>query len=589
MEDTFVQIESSYPGIKIKREYPSSNSFWEFNTELKNILISRNGIEILKISEAEIRFPWWILLFQTDKSEVNLNEVEIYWDYDFLIANKSKSSKQILKDLFSIKLPSRLKKLQTNVRIKKLLVLDRKTNIEMWSLDKFLIRNLNSLESSPFEILIPVKLGASPQSNFSLNIFGDVNFDLSPWPIRFNGLLIPSEKMEDEQIENLAFDGVGSLKWANLKFLSKFNLKLNKELIGTGTIDFFSGKTEALLNFERLPLNYLNVYRDIVANPFMPEFVSDSRGFLSFKKLSSTSLAQINSEIEFDGSFLYNSNQQSFPGKWRILFKDTRLETSFMTPKANITFFKRSSVDLLNLKILQYFEEVGFSDVDFSSFLNGAPSLSEIISPISENFFSSKFVFKNCRHKGNQINGEIIYGNVPDKKFYLISLNEASSSFKLNYEGNENKNRLQLISKDFSWPEQNNLLKPLINKSDFVLNGSIDGSWLDKIENGIWDIHLRAKNIINLEGYWADILNKSWSTFGEDVKLNPMQSWDLKINSSKIFLQKIVLESDKRLKMTGVLDINNQALSFIELTDLKNKKIKPIKKELSDFLPVRSL
>ncbi len=576
LKDIINQIESSKHGIKISGKFNNSNSFFELVTEIEDVAVTKEGVILFESKKIEINFPWWALLFKEVDAMIDLQDSTLFLNKN-LPNNKDTSF-----DL-QLKLPSPLYKLKTNIRLKNFKIVYDNSKNKMFYVEKLLVRNIQKNSSFPFEIISPFYLNDEQNSKLNLKIFGEVGLDEKFFKINYRGDLSLVTTGDEYGYEEIVFDGRLNSNSRLNSMNSELDFFINKEKIGIGVLNFKKDLKKINLEFSQFPISYLNVFKKYIENPYLPELVSTGRGSLEIKSNQRDESFNLTGLVEFDGAFLMKSEISSIPGKWRFKIKNSLLENSFISPRADVSFFRRSFINS-NKEVEQYSEEVGFSGVRFPQKFQGIKSVFDLILEDKSKFYSSSYVFKNCFVENSTLSGDIKFGHSPEGDFYKLELNNTQNGLKINFQEFDDKKRLQISARNFTFADEFNLFSPLLILDQSNINGTLDGVWSKDIYDGDWLINIKGKGLTSFSGTWIEFLDKVWSKFDQDIRSQVDHHWMMKLRNNKIFVDSIAMGSGQLLNLHGFLNISKPIESYLIFSMPKNTKKRPLKKPMIDLI-----
>lgn len=577
--DTFInlisqQVQSNYPGSKLKVGNISYGFSLDFNLHLQNVEVRRNDKVLADIGEIEFRIPWWLLLANRGNAQINLRQLNIFVDHDDELVTKQKlESQKALK--LKIKLPAYLSDARYTLRAMDVSISDIETGRRYFVISKLLVREFNVHKNSAFELHVPITIkNKNAQYVSDLWLFGDITPDIKEWNLNFRGEFRTKENNEKFQIEDLVIGGTAKFNPSEIKIISDLDLLIDKRNVGSGNIILDNGNIYLKINISDLPINFLSFIYEEIKNPYLVNPQGEASGSIKFHKNFETSVASISGNLNFNG-LMHLSETSSISGTWKVGLQNSRWEISFIAPKGEASFFRRSVIDPVNNTINQYYEEIGFSSLDLNN-------LSESIMPIgnfisnNHSYFTTTLSYKNC-FTGNQVfNGEFKYGVTPEQRFYKGSWLSDKSSLVINYVNKQQGNNFELNLSNFNWNPNYRFLTPFFNSKSGVLDGKISGRWSEKWEQGQWSFKLSGKDVVDSDGKFSNFLNQTLSFFEISPKNFNKQTINIISKDGLLRLNTIFFENSEDIKISGLLGINQK--SFLNLYSSKNKKV--IKKEV---------
>lgn len=578
------EVEKNYPGTKLQITKIDYRLSVDFNLRLKEIELVRQGKKLGSIGELEIKIPWWLFIANRGNAQINLSRLVIILDHDEKeskpaadIAQSSIKKAQKIK----VELPEYLANAKFTLRAKDIVIKDSVDSRRYFNLSKLLVREFQYGKNSAFELNLPIEInhnGAAYKSD--LWLFGDVTPTKNNWELNYRGEFKTVDVTEKFELEDLIIGGKALFNPSNFNLSSDMNLLIEKESIGSGKV--IANKEELSINvtFEKFPLNYLSILKGELGNPYLPKFEGDAQGSLSFTKSNISETSTFQSKLSFDGLLILPS-KTNFQGKWQLSLDDTKWETSFISPKGEVSYFRRSIIDYSVGTLVQFNEELGFSGLEMKEAMAPVIGLRQFDSMSSDLYFASVISFKDCLVGERIVSGGLNYGISPLQKFYQFELKDSVGNLRIDYVVKD-ESRLSISAKDFSWFPDLKLLEPYFSASAGIVNGEIESSFKENWKLGQWLVDANIKGLADGRGESLIMTQKIWSTFSLDSLLVPDQSWNLTLKNQLLNLNSLMLETVDPAKMTGTLspEINK---SFVTLTYPKNKKWKGVKKELPTF------
>lgn len=576
------QVQKNYPGTKLEVGKIDYGFSLDFNLTLKDIQLRRSGKLLGSIGEVELKVPWWLLFINRGNAQINLARLDIYIDHHE--AHEIKGSSEptaIPKKLIAVELPSYLTNAKYTLRAKEVSIRDIHNSRRYFRLSKLLVREFQYGKNSAFELNIPIEITHSLNSYRSnLWLFGDITPHTNEWKLNYRGEFRTVDNSDKFQIEDLVISGKASFTPSNLDIRSAVELLLEKQTIGQGNLTATQDDLKLSMSFTKLPMSYFNFIYDEIKNPYLVKLDGEAAGKIDFHKQFDSEQASINGKLSFEGPFQFTPGQQ-LAGKWQLNFADSRWEISFITPKGEASFFRRSVIDLKRNIVTQYVEELGFSGLDLTYALAPVMPLTAFVEEPVGPFYTSNISYKQCLLGEKLVDGNFQYGHSPDHKFYQAKLTEQVTSFELNYSNKGGKNSLDAKFNQFMWQPQYQFLAPYFSAKKATVDGKMEGRWL----NGDWDAGqwLGQLNFIeptDIQGKIPELLQQTAALFEIDSKSAKQQSLNVAIKNNVISLNSLMLENTESAKITGSLSSLPKQKSYVTLAYPKNKKWKPVRKEV---------
>lgn len=580
--DTFIallteQVQKNYPGSKLNVGKVSYRFSLDFNLNLRDIHLRRSDKLLASIGEVELIVPWWLLLSNRGNAQINLKNLDIFVDHDTTEA--AVHGKTIAPpDKIKVELPNYLSEANFTLRAKQIAIRDIHNARRYFNVSKLLVREFQYGKNSAFEVNIPVMIRHKDTEYASdLWLFGDVTPETTAWNLNYRGEFRTREANDKFQVEDLIFGGKATFVPSRLEVTSDIKLEVDKKIVGTGS---FSADQELLnlnLNMTRFPIGYFTFISEEIKNPYMKNPQGEASGHFSFKRSFETSLAQFSGKMNFEGLFSL-TDKENIPGSWQVNFQDSKWEISFISPKGETSFFRRYVVDLKSGEIKQYFEEIGFSGLDLTSAIRPVMPLHAFMKETPSSYYTSSIIYKKCTLGNEMIDGQFRYGQTPDQRFYTADLTTSKGEFKIKYARKGDANSLDLNAKSFPWNTSYQFLAPYFKTTEGLLSGKVEGRWSDNWETGQWLIQLLGTSLSETSGKVPELIARTSSYFNLNSNSYPTQGLNLSGKNGVFTLNSLMLEASESAKITGTL--SSKQKSFLTLSYPKNKKFKPLKKEV---------
>lgn len=579
------QIQKNYPGAKLNVDKVDYRLSVDFNLNLKNVILTRSGKILGSIGEVELKVPWWLLLLNRGNAQINLSDLVIYVDHtsvtELAPINKpeDKSSRAI-----KVVLPGYLADAKYSIRAKNISVKDLHNSRRYFTLSKLLVREFQYGKNSAFELNIPIEITHKEARYTSdLWLFGDVTPHPDLWRLNYRGEFKTRESNDKLQIDDLIIDGKATLNPSEMNLNSELNLLIEKSSIGKGS--FVANENELSINieFSKVPLSFLSIIDQEVKNPYLTELSGVAEGSIKVTKKPDQELANLKAQLSFDGNITLGP-QNFVPGKWQLVAEDSRWETSFISPKSEVSFFRRSIIDFKLGVISQYNEEIGFTGVDLKLAIEPVMRLGDFINLPDPNYFNTSISFKKCMLDKKVVDGSFRYGISPDQKFYQAELSEGLSSLKLNYQLKRPTHQLALELQQFTWMSQYEFLEPFFSAQEGKLTGKVEGKWMSQWTDGLWLAQLNATELKAPTGSWVNLIQKISQSFTLDAQSFPQQNWNMAIKNQGLLINSLVLEGADPAKITGSLQTDPKQKSYLVLSYPKNLRWKPVRKEVKELV-----
>lgn len=572
------QVQKNYPGAKLNVGKIDYRFSLDFNLKLKEIHLRRSGKLLGSIGEVELKVPWWLLLVNRGNARINLSNLDIYIDQE--IGHKvDEKIASTATDVIKVEIPSYFAETKFTLKASSISIRDIHNARRYFTVSKLLVREFQYGKNSAFEVNIPIEVNYDGEKYLSdLWLFGDVTPEPAEWKLSYRGELRSRENSDKFQIDDLVVNGSSSFVPSTLAILSELNLLHEKESIGTGRVVANQDQLNIALNFDKLPLNYFSFFYESIKNPYLVKLDGHATGEFKFKKKFDTNFADIDGKLHFPGE-LFIDSKNSISGHWQAGFQNTRWEISFISPKGEVSFFRRSVLDGKKLKVSLYNEELGFSGMELDKTISVVKSLNNFITEPGDIYYTTAITCKKCTQNDLVLDGVFRYGQSLGQKFYQGDLGNEKSSFKVVYgrKGTETHS-LDINFSDFPWHKSYQLLGPYFYADSGELNGKIEGRWNENWESGQWQVLTKAKSLLNSSGLLVDFINKSASFFDINTKNSRPEALNISVRNNILSVDSLLLETSESVKITGSL--SSKQKSTLTLSYPKNKSFKPVKREV---------
>lgn len=583
------QVQKNYPGTQLSVGKVDYGFALDFKISLTNIILRRSSEILGSAGEVEIKVPWWLLVFNRGNAQVNVSDLEIFVDNDRDTESTPSVvlSKPINKTV-TVSLPDYLSDAHYTFRAKNVTIKDLRTDRRYMTLSKLLVREFQIGRNSAFELTIPIEISHKKVKYLSeLWLFGDVTPGKETWQINYRGEFRTKDTSDKYQIEDLVIDGKATLNPGTTQIDSELSFTIDNEAIGKGSLRANEKEYAIALKLEKLPMTFLGIIDDEVRNPFLSVSEGHASGTINFIKKVDQETPNLSCRISFDSPF--NLGDQAVAGKWQITMNDSRLDTSFISPKGELSFFRRSVVDFEQGSISQYSEELGFTGIDAVVATAPLMRIQELMMKEGKPYFTSTLNFKDCPSQEVMLNGSFKYGITPGQKFYQMEASTGpSGKMHLDYQQKSLAHSLSLKFESFQWVPYLKILDPYFTLKEGQLDGSLEGKWMEDWKQGQSLVNLKMTKAQEPVGEWMTYFQTLWQSFEIDSSTVGDQSWNFLIKNKSMKLNVLALESADPAKLTGQLYNSGPQKSFLVLSYPKNKKWKPVKKEVPELFKEKS-
>lgn len=579
------QIQRSYPGSKLKIEKIDYMLSIDFKLSLKGLTLSKDDKTIAGANEVQLKVPWWLILFNRGNASINISDLYIYVTsipLDFTNPN-AEGSKPEKSSKLKIVLPEYLVDAHYTVRAKNISIKELDGDRRYFTLTKLLVREFQYGKNSAFELNIPIIIThKNKRYSSDLWLFGDVTPDPKAWVINYRGEFKTKETAEGSQYEDLVIDGKSILNPSSVDLTSSIQLLVEKKKIGTGEITAKYDHILVDLKFTQFPMNYLKMVGEEITNPFWNKIEGVGAGEVKFSKsFSKDDATMLSAKLNFPGVFSLSSDQK-IPGQWSLDLKNEIIQSSFISPKHDLKFSRRAVLDFDKSQVVQYSQEIGFADCDLRSALLSVQSLSGLIDPTPQPYHSTVVLLKHCLNGEKIFDGSFRLGILPNQKYYIGELQNDQSKLQIKYSSKASVQEFELDMHNFAWNSSFNFLAPYLNAAEGVFDGKLEGKWNSHWSDGTWLVNVKAENLKDVSGDFMELNQKLWDYFNLDGSGVTKKKWSASVKNKNIKLNSFVLESSDPAHLSGNLSSILKTKSYLSITYPKNKKWKPVKKEVTE-------
>lgn len=567
------EIRRSYPEAEMKIGSVDYRFALDFKLELKNLEVFDAQKRIGSIREIEIKLPWWLFLSDRGSAQVNLSGLDLTLAKN--TSGPAKKSPSVNTGPVEIKasIPSYLASAKYTLRANDIILRDSDDSHRSFNLKKLLVREFQYGKTSVFELTLPVEINHNgAKFNSELWLFGELTPQEDSWAILYRGEFKTKDLSDTFQLDDLTLDGKARLLPRTAELSSELSFLIEKEKIGNGTISADESLLKVSAKFEKFPVNYLGILGDEIQNPYLPELEGHGIGTVSYVRDLGKGLPQLSSKVEFDG-VMKLSQDLVYAGKWYLIFDNSKLETSFMTPNGEVSFFRRSIIDFKSGEIVQYNEEIGFSGIEFQRALAPLETFQSFRNNQDPSYFSSVASFKECLQGTRKINGSLKRGFSPGQKFYLFDLSSGEEALSFAYQARQEAEQLEMTAKRFIW-EDFGLLRPYFTGREVILDGKLQGRWSGDWKEGEWILKLHAHHAADFGGEVPKILEELITPSG--LKLAENFEAEAQLKKQKLSLLTVKPAGPKGPVISGSI-VAPPATSSLSVREPKTKK--PAKKE----------
>lgn len=577
------QIQRSYPASQLsigKIDYVFSI---DFKLSLKNLSLTKDNKTLASADEVQFKIPWWLILLNRGNASININNLDIF------VSSETKNSMESLSSgsqsnasaKIEAKLPSYLLDAHYTLRAKNISIKELDGDRRYFSLSKLLVREFQYGKNSAFELNIPISIAhKNKRYSSDLWLFGDVTPEPKLWAVNYRGEFKTKDTVEGFQFEDLVIDGKSNFNPTTVDLNSSIELLVEKKKIGTGEISVKSDQIQFHLKFSTFPMHFLRIVGDEIKNPFWNKIEGNGEGEVHFSRnFSAENTSSLSAKLHFPGDFTLGPDH-AIPGQWYLDFKNEIWQTSFISPKQDLKFSRRAVLDFDKSQLTQYSQEIGFNSCDLKAALFSVQSLFGLMEPAPQPYHSTVVLFKQCLLGEKLFDGSFRFGIIPNQKYYQADLQDSQSKMILKYSSKSNVQDFSLELSKFVWDSSYKFLEPFFNASEGIWDGKIEGQWSTHWSEGTWLANLKADNLKAATGDFFTLNQNLWTYFNLDSSSAIKKSWQASVSKQSIKLTSLSLDGTDPAHLTGVLSNTIKAKSFLTLSYPKNKKWKPVRKEI---------
>lgn len=579
------QIQRSYPGSKLnigKVDYVLSI---DFKLRLNNLSLVKEGKTIASANEVQLKVPWWLILLNRGNASINISDLVVYVTSksgEFSEAIKSDTTVKPSKNL-EFNIPKYLVDAFYTIRAKNISIKELGGDRSYFTLSRLLVREFQYGKNSAFELNIPISIThKNKRYSSDLWLFGDITPQPKNWAINYRGEFKTREMVEGFQYDNLIIDGKSHFNPSSVDLTSTIELLVEKKKVGTGEIVAKYNQFQFHLKFSEFPMDFLNIVGDEIKNPFWTKIEGVGEGEVKFSRVfSRENTTSLSAKLHFPGQFSLGSDQH-IQGQWFLDFKNEIWETSFISPKQDLKFSRRAVLDFEKGQVTQYSQEVGFTSIELKTALLAVQSLASLLEPTPRPFHSTVVMLKQCIDDEKLFDGSFRFGIFPDQKYYQAELQDDLSKMSFKYAEKASGHDLEFEMSKFAWNSSYKFLEPYLAINEGVLDGKLAGKWKTHWSDGSWLMNIKADNLQNTTGEFMELNQKLWDYFTLDNNSFAKRSWMASVNNRAIKISSFILDSADPAQLSGVLSSAPKAKSYLTLTYPKNKKWKPVKKDVTE-------
>lgn len=583
------QIQRSYPGSKLSIQNIDYGFSLDFKLSLKNLSLMRASKTIASANEVQLKFPWWLILFNRGNASININNLVIFVSADSAHSNVkhqategSKPAKPVVTKV-ALNLPQYLLDAHYTLRAKNISVKEIDGDRRFFTLSKLLVREFQYGKNSAFELNIPISIThKNKRYSSDLWLFGDITPELNRWALNYRGEFKTKETAEGLRFDDLVIDGKSVFDPTKVDLTSAIELLVERKKVGSGTITAKYDQIEFQLKIFDFPMDFLNLIGDEIRNPFWKKIEGVGEGEVKFNRVfADENTSSLSAKIHFPGEFAIN-NDHKVSGNWHLNFENEKWKTSFISTKQELKFERRALLDFNQSRVTQFHQELNFSGFDLNTALQAVDPITNYMSSNLVTEHTSVVLLTNCLDGDRIIQGSFKYGITPQQNYYQVDLNDEKSKFNLNYSFKKVQ-QLALEASNFPWSAGYAFLLPYFSATAGILDGKFEGKWINHWSDGTWLLNLKANELQNASGEFLTFNQSLWDYFILDSASAIKRSWQGNADKNTIKITSLVLDSVDPAHLTGVLSTAAKTKSYLTLTYPKNKKWKPVKKDVTDI------
>lgn len=579
------QVQRSYPGSNLTVAKIDYGFSLDFKLTLSTLTLTKGEKTLASANEVQLKVPWWLILINRGNAQVNINNLVV-----FVSSGQSTGVPQIKapsapapSTKVEIDIPKYLLDAQYTLRAKNISVKELDGDRRFFTLSKLLVREFQYGKNSAFELNIPISITHKNKKYTSdLWLFGDITPSLNSWSLNYRGEFKTKETSEGFQFDDLVIDGKSVFNPATIDLASTLDLSVERKKVGTGNITAKADRFELNLKFSQFPMDFLNLIGEEIKNPYWPKDEGVAEGEVNFSRnYNLENATALSAKLHFPGPFTLGPDHQIL-GLWHLSFENEKWETSFITPKREVSFFRRAVLDFSRSQVSQYSQEIEFNGYDLEGSMLSIHPLSELWKEETQPYHSTFVSLKNCLYGDKVVSGSFRYGISPYEKFYQGELQQDQTKMNLKYLAKPTSQKFEAEFVKFSWMPFYNFLAPVFTASEGIVNGKVEGSWSNHWSEGTWLFKLAADQLKEPQGEFVAFNQNILNYFNLDASAYLKRSWNGSASGKTIRVNSFVLDGADPASISGNLSTLPKVKSYLTLTYPKNKKWKPVKKEVTE-------
>lgn len=578
------QVQRSYPGSHLTIAKIDYGFSLDFKLTLKTLTLTRGQKTLASANEVQLKVPWWLILMNRGNAQVNISNLIVFVSSQVEpVTSTPKSVAKSGPTKVEVEIPAYLLDANYTLRAKNISVKELDGERRYFTLSKLLVREFQYGKNSAFELNIPISITHKNKKYSSdLWLFGDVTPGLKNWALNYRGEFKTKETSEGFQFDDLVIDGKSAFNPTTIDYSSVIDLSVERKKVGTGVITAKSSQFEFHLKFSQFPMDYLNLIGEEIKNPFWKKIEGVAEGEVKFSRsFNQDNSSSLSAKLHFPGPFNLGPDHQTM-GLWHLSFENEKWETSFITPKREISFFRRAVLDFDKSQVSQYSQEIEFNGYDLQGTLLAVHPLSALWQTEPQPYHSTFISLKNCIDADKVINGSFRYGISPYEKFYQGELVENQSKMSVKYLAKASHHKFDAEFVNFHWSSAYHIFSPVFSATDGILNGKIEGAWNTHWSEGTWMFKLATEQLKEPQGEFMELNQDILNYFNLDSSAVVKRGWNASVARNTIKLTSLLLDGTDPSVISGNLSTAPKSKSYLTLTYPKNKKWKPVKKDVTE-------
>lgn len=583
------QIQRSYPGSKLTIAEIDYGFSLDFKLSFKALNLTRANKTIASANEVQLKFPWWLILFNRGNASININDLVVFVSADSVHSNSNNPAAvnnptQPAVTKIALNLPQYLLDAHYTLRAKNISVKEIDGDRRFFTLSKLLVREFQYGKNSAFELNIPISIThKNKRYSSDLWLFGDITPEIKRWSLNYRGEFKTKETAEGLRFDDLVIDGKSLFDPTTVDLTSDIELVVDRKKVGTGHITAKYDQIELQFKISDFPMDFLNLMGEEIKNPFWQKIDGVGEGEVKFSRIfADENTSSLSAKIHFPGEFTLNPKHK-MDGHWHLNFENEKWKTSFISAKQELKFERRALLDFAQSRVTQYHQEINFTGFDLKTSLLAVDPVTKYMSlnanSVTEH--TSVVLLTNCLDGDRILQGSFKYGITPQQNYYQAELSDEKSKLGLNYSFKKS-HQLAIESTQFPWNAGYTFLAPFFSATAGVLDGKMEGKWTTHWSDGTWLVNLKADQLQNAAGEFVALNQILWDQFTLESAPVVKRYWQGNADKNTIKINSLVLDGSDPAQLSGVLSTAPKTKSYLTLTYPKNKKWKPVRKEVTE-------